>query len=660
MSSKIGTNRPTFDLFSYELPHLIHDTHVYPRQSSNGSTVIVYGHETGLRVVWYGGKKFKPPAVAQKVNGHGKNDAMVIDLDSDDGAPEPPKKAEFEDNVDEVDPSNAYYGVLRHLDIPLGSAVLHLAVPHLAADLTDCAPSLLRSEIIIATACSDYAIRAVVLPLDPPDPSITDASNIGTQIIKLPLISSHQDLISGVALTFTSEGLEGDEGTHIEQDAQAPKWSFLVASTSPTGSGLLLVHQITVKDSKLGDAMLLRRASLRSPMMAATISFNPASPPAERHSDLLIAIPDAPCVKVYQVFPPRLRNRRGSNGTTNSGSTTRTSSSLMSAGKFLVTLLPEFNASRKDDQARRKRVLDAKWVSAGRAIIALLEGNEWGIWDLEASGPAGSDNIIRGQSNVTGVVGGGWTRFAVRGTGQTKSKTLKEKDKDLSRDLSEQQEQDASQRSFGTVCVAQSAAKRNDDSVIFSGVGEAQFISSIATYWKSRITGKGAMQPYDRPIILPSLRTGGEAVRCIATLPTFPNEARQSSFDTQVLPNFLVSTSTRLILHVNPLGEPDGAGQDEELDVNGASGDQSLLDTGDLDLEGVDRYLEVMQKSKAGSQMQQPARSEPRARPNFGSSIMSRDGDVDMGMNSPTPIKASRLSLAPKSSARNTPGRLFS
>jgi hypothetical protein len=654
------------DIFSYDLPHRIYDAHVYPRRSSNGSTVIVYGHESGLRVVWYAGKKFKIPTARPKVNGHGKNDAMVIDSDSDDGQPQQLPKAEFEDEYDEVDPVNAHHGVLRYLDIHLESPALTLAVPHLSEEPTADSPTILQSNIIVAAACADYCIQLVSLPLEPPVESVTEAAKAGVQTLKLPIIRHHHSLISSLAITITNEGLDEDGESQTEQTVQNANCSFLVASTSSTGSGLLLVHQVASEGTKLGDAILLRRVTLRSPMMAASICFNTASPPADRHSELLITLPDAPCVKVYQVTPARLRNRRGSNATTNSGSTSRTTSLGMSAGKFLVTLLPEFKPPRQDGSVLRKRVLDARWISGGRAILALLEDGEWGIWDLEAAGPGNTNNVIQGQNNVTGIVGGGITKFAIRGSTLSKPKSTKAKNGESQRTSAVPEDRHAAQHSSGLICVASSDSKRNDHSALMSFDGEAQFISSISTYWKSHVTGKGALQPYDRATALPSLRTGGEAVKTIAILPTFPNESRPAAFALQPLPNFLVSTDTRLILHVNPLSEPDDAGQEDESAIRGYSGEQSLLENGDLDLDGVDRYLDDMSRSRRPSHfLQQPVpqpqpRSEPRARPNFGSSMISHDGDVDMESDIPTPVQSSRSFLVPKSLSSNTPRRLFS
>jgi hypothetical protein len=642
------------NVLSYDLPHHIYDTHVYPRKSSNGSTVIVYGNETGLRVVWYAGRRFKAPSAKPKVNGHGTKDAMVIDSDSDDDQPATPNKADFDDELDEVDPANAYHGVLRHLEVPLGSAALTLAVPHIPKEGAEGIPSILQDNIVLAAACADYCIRLIRLPLDPPIEAIVDSSSVGVQIVKVPLLNYHQDLVSSVAVTATTAGSDDSDEAQEDDNADKPNWSFLVASTSATGAGLLLVHRVVVEAKILGNALLLRRVALRSPMMAARICFNTASPPAVRHSELLITIPDAPCVKVYQVFPPRSRQRRGSNATTGSGSTSRSLSISTSAGKFIVTLLPEYQLTGSNGQVQRRRVLDSKWIFNGRAVLALLEDGEWGIWDLDAAGPAGSNTVIRGQNNVTGIVGGGITKFAARGSRLNKTKASKANAPDVVTE--------APQPSTGFICINQSPSQRNDESAILSCNGEAQFIASVSTYWKSRVSGKGALQPFDRATILPSLRTGGETPKNIAMLPEFPNESRRA-FELQTQPNFLVSTDTRLILHVNPLSEPVEALQDDELALRGASGQQSLLENGDLDLEGVDRYLDDMSRSRPVSRLaagpQQP-RSEPRARPNFGSSMISHDGDVDMDADEPTPVGSSQSLVPPKSSSKTASRRLFS
>ena len=91
----------------YELSHRIHDTKVYPVKAPNGSTIILYGHETGVGILWRGGRPLKQvaspkqaPKPPPKVNGTSNNDVvMIIDSDDDEPAQAAPQllpQAEFE------------------------------------------------------------------------------------------------------------------------------------------------------------------------------------------------------------------------------------------------------------------------------------------------------------------------------------------------------------------------------------------------------------------------------------------------------------------------------------------------------------------------------------------------------------------------------------
>lgn len=626
--------------FSYEVPHIIHDCLVYPRSSANGSTVIVYGHETGLRVVWYAGRNYKAPVPsAPKINGN-KTDSTVIDLDDDDDSEStPPKHPGFEAEYEEVDPSAPFYQVLRHLDIPLGSAALTIAAPHLPYELPEESPSILEDNIIVAAGCADFVVRTIAIPLQPPARDVIDCFKLGVQIVKH---LGHQDLVTSVAVTYTANGDIENEDEETE-DAAAPKWSLLVGSTSCTGSGLLLVHQLPIGSGKVSsmDQRLLRRTIVRAPLMAARLAFNTAPPAAERHTNLLLTIPDAQCVKVYQVFPHRSVRRRGSLATTDSASSSRSWNAMGGSGKFVVTMLPDFVTRHTPSQLRRKRVLDAKWVSFGRAIIALLEGGDYGIWDLEAAGPA-TDNTIRNQTNVTGVVGGAISRFSAHGTLDQRSKAGKS-----------HKEAQVNETKFrrGNIDVRPSSV-RNDEAVILNYGDADSYVDSLSAWWKAKSTGKGSLQQTEKPISLPVLSTGGGAATDIHLLPSFPRQLERTSFDSASVPNFVTTTSTKLILHVCPIQATEFVDVvDRGTQTRLEPGEQSLMLQGDLDLDGVDRHLETMQHSRPQSQLR------TRARPNFGSSMISHDGEMDV--DSPMPTKVSRLSL-PQSTSTNPSRRVFS
>lgn len=692
------TDRP-----SYKLPHEAYTSHVYPRRSSNGSTVIIYGHEEGVRLVWYGGKPFKPPkkdSIPPKVNGTAKSDQMVIDLDEDDDEPAakdvPTVPAEFEEQTQEVDPSAPYQGVLRYVDIPLGTAALRIGVPHIAKDVSQAPPgswpSLYLERIVVAVACADFTIQVISAALDPPAPEIQEISKLDIQTLKISGAQSHQDFISDVAITHTTDPLADQEDgqapsrtgnlsqSHSKKSIEpdAPRWSLLIASISSTGAGLLLVHQLPIQPtneiSTSPEHLLpIRRQHLPCPSMGAKLAFNTSPYPAERHSSLLITFPAASYVKLFQVFPTYARERRGSAATSDSASTTRTRRlSGTSRGKFLITFLPPFANDVGAVVPKRKSVLDARWVAGGRAVMALLEDGEWGIWDLEAVGPTASSagaNLIRGQGNISGIQGGPLTRFAVRSTisssGETKQKSSSALNqpasgslapmtpstrKSRSEGLFNGSKRDASspqpQSRHGSIYVEDTPSNRPfDECVVISYAGENVFIPSVFSFWKSD----------SKPTRLPAIRLGGQQERSFSLLPKSGDEgsASQGLFGIATsTPDVLVQTDHRLILDVSPLSQSSNrtdTGTQTTMSLAPEASDQALLASGELDIDGMDRILDDM-VGDAGV-------SKPKPMNLFTKSVGFRlDEDEDVDMASPTPARYSAQKLPNASRAGMTAG----
>ncbi|KAJ9611600.1 hypothetical protein H2200_004784 [Cladophialophora chaetospira] len=679
---------------SYDLPHEAYRSHVYPRQSSNGSTVVIYGHEQGLRLVWYAGKGFKSKknAPAPKVNGTSKSGPMVIDLDDDEeddepnptAIPAPP--AEFEEDEAEIDPHAPYRDVTRFVDIPLGTAALRLAVPNIPRDLAHTPPgafpTIYSDRIVVAAACSDLTLRLVSAPLDPPGPDVLDVSKMDIQMVKIEGTDSHQQFVSDIAITHTGTPLDELENLEDQtqskpqtrtqsqpkednKDAGSVQWSLLVASISCTGAGLLLVHQIPLRSNQISpnaeSAVPIRRTYLRTSSMSAKLSFNTSAHPAERHSTLLVTLPSEATVKVYQVFQSQIpRERRGSNATDSSVSTTRSTRILGNdRGKFLITLLPPFSQEEKGIVMRRKRVLDAKWIAGGRAIMTLLGDGEWGIWDLEAVGPTSSSsgaNLLRGQGNISGVQGGSLTRFAVRSnispyvetkqktsiaqaqpssgslmpmtpsTRKVRSEGLFHGSK-LNTDVSSQNVQQ-----HGTIYIEERSSnlQSHEESVIISYAGENIYLPSILSFWKGET----------KPIRLPLVKLGGQEPRSVGLLPPSNSSDHAlpgtSTFDfTPSTPDFLVQTSHRIIFSLTPLSS-----QSSTADVSSQTGavpsDQALLVSGVLDVEGMDRMLDDM---GGVDDLKKPKNLFNRS---VGFRIGDEDGDGDVDMTaSPTPARGS-------------------
>ncbi|OAL30786.1 hypothetical protein AYO22_01406 [Fonsecaea multimorphosa] len=664
---------------SYELPHEAFRSHVYPRQSSNGSTVIVYGHEQGLRLVWYAGKGFKPPKKElppPKINGTAKSDPMVIDIDDDDDEDAAGKKevetgpAEFKEEEDEVDPSAPYRDVIRHVDIPLGTAASRIAVPHIVKDLAQAPPeswpAIYHDRIIVAAACTDLSLRVISAPLDPPAPEVHDVSKMGVQILKIEGSNSHQQFVSDISITHTA--VLSKEQEDVEEQTQGkpqtrsqPQSKQASAESESQRWSLLVANQLT---STADYPVPIRRIYLRSSCMNARVSFNTSPYPAERHSTLLITVPADSAVKVYQIFPSHTRERRGSTATADSVSSTR-STRLPSSdrGKFLISMLPSFRQKNTEVvQQRRKEVLDARWLIGGRAVVTLLEDGEWGIWDLEAVGPTSSSsgaNLLRGHGNISGIQGGSLTRFAVRShilpSTESKQKSSHTEVQPTSGSLvpmtpstrkmrseglfhgstsTDNSSKPNGQRGYGSIYVEEKLVSRvaHDESVLISYADETVYIPSILSFWKGE----------SKPVRLPPSSLGGQVPLSLSLLPS--SEASRNLFsgtnifDNAVSRDFLIQTSHRLILSLEPLSSRSSA-PDPSAQTAGAPSDQTLLASGDLDVEGMDRILDDM-----GGM---PATKKPMNlfTKSVGFRIDDDDEDEDVDMGSPTPAKGRGLKM---------------
>ena len=440
---------------SYDVPHRIFSSKIYPCQAPNGSTIIVYGHGEGLRILWRGGKPFKLSTASQEradPNGTTSKDSMVIDLDDDNSEPAKlsPQAAEFENQDEEIDPSEPYLKILRSADIPLGSGARHLAIPHIPSHIPEASagayPPIYSTHVVVAAACDDLSVRLVLLPLTPPPQDANESSTWGVQIVKVGP-TSHQDPLSGITITHTSTQVDfddevdnskprsrsrsrlGNTAATVTDAKGVQQWCFLIASASPTAGGLLLVYRLPSTSHAALSALpeshvLLQRQYFRSPLISSTILFNPSPYPADRHSNILVTFPDSGCVKIFQALPdPNSvfpRGRRGSAATMDSTASSSRSLPVSTArpGKLLLTLYTGFIESPESvASARRKRLLDAAWVLGGRSVLVLLEDGEWGVWDVEGAGPTSTSipGLLSGQNNVSGIHGGALTRFSFKG-----------------------------------------------------------------------------------------------------------------------------------------------------------------------------------------------------------------------------------------------------
>jgi hypothetical protein len=711
------------------VPHRIFSSLIYPLQAPNGSNVVIYGHEQGIRIIWRGGRSFRAeqtPRGKPKINGSSKDDAMVLDSDDDEPAPDGVSSTtDFEVDEVENDSSEPYQKIIRYIDIQCGTCVRHVTAPYLPAHLRDSPPGafppIVLSNIVVAAACNDNSIRLVTLPLLPPLPFVDGNSYKAVQIVIIAGINTHHEVPSSITITHSavSDASDGQRESsksrsrsrnHLAEDENASTishqsgtpWCFLLVSTSATAGGLLLTHQIpVVSDTQLStstaDLPPIQRCSVNFPCLNSKLVFNPSEFPADRHSTVLVSAADSGCVKVYQVSPDsrsRLsRGRRSSIASTDSAvSGLRTPSrGAISKGRFLITLYPGFiRSSTLSGVQRRQRILDVAWVACGRAIIVLLEDGEWGVWDLEGAGPgSGPANLLRGQSNMSGIQGGSLTKFALKGRLTPAAEALPKTQQTEFRETKDSKlapmtphtrkvrseglfkggrqsfafEGDHAQRPKGQICVTEhapstiSALSTAEESLLIAYDSNIIYVSSLQALWRAETSSKGTIDSVGdvRPSHVPCPALGRERLISVAELPNCAQPNHKPPFGTRSteLPDLLVVADHRLALFVSPQTEPIstegtgtrfalGLGKNQEPAIRTVR-DQALLRQGQLDLEGMDRVLEGLGQEEGTMNGQGGAFTKSVA--------FDLDDDMDMSMTSPTPKAAGR--------SKRTPGRLI-
>ncbi|KAJ6115081.1 hypothetical protein N7486_000859 [Penicillium sp. IBT 16267x] len=610
---------------SYRLPHRIHAAKGYPLRAPNGSSIIVYGNETGLKVVWRGGRQFselKKPEASRKGRSNANNDGdavMIIDSDEEDVSEAAPAQEEssydFVSEESEVDPAFPFESILRQVDIPLGSRVLDLAIPRVlpeeARSPLDPFPPIAKNTIVIAAVCSDFSTHVVTLPLIPPHPTQTDPQSWHIQSLTINGSVTHQDIPRGVSLTFTCQDIEDDQERRKSRSRAggSGKWDLLVATHSAEGPGVLLLHRLPIREESNGfyhiieEDIISQRRLLPSP--AQTIVFNPSTYPSARHSHLLVAFHSG-CVKIYSCFSVKKAPktaRRASNAN-------EEYETIDTEGRWLISLYPGFEQS-PTGLPRRKTIIDADWVLGGRAVMVLLVDGEWGVWDIEGAGPGAAKGPLHRQPTVQGVTGGSLTAYAVSGriatpltnthseienrprfAPMTPSTKRVREDTLLKGSMTELTPSLRGQISVLQMNSSQEAIP--DESILFRHGRQSAMIPSLISLWRNAVRASGTLDASNRCRVTPfqDVNLMGENCQAISHLPAPLRRSRaaeRQSFDV------LVAAEHQVMILAPRLTES----AEESTSTHGAqqeatANDQMMLQRGELDVEGMGRLLSGM------------------------------------------------------------------
>ncbi|KAF1843726.1 uncharacterized protein K460DRAFT_368578 [Cucurbitaria berberidis CBS 394.84] len=625
----------------YELPHRVHDSKIYPVKAPNGSTIILYGHESGVGIVWRGGRPLKvtapppkQPAKPAKVNGTSNDAIMIIDSDDDEPTRATPQqsapKAEFEDEEEELDPDEPYPSVIQQLRLSLNTEVLHIAVPQIPSISSlrpaDTVPPIFGKRMVFTVACADSTMRVITLPLDPP-PDAAKAKPLGTnsqfgeEVVK---VHGHQTITRGITMTWTSKSEpssryepEDDMDVDGEADATAtpgrrrrkqqsrsrsrPRdgegFDLLVASHSAELGGILKIWRFGLAETSLNVDYPIapyKMLTLRKP--AARVAFSTAQYPKRRHSQLLIT-DSTGVARIYDPFASPSRRRHTSGGQNESGAFVGTFRSTFESIKN--------NAHTPAILVTRKAIIDAAWTSDGHHILALLADGEWGVWDADRSGP--SPPADPSAFSLRGFVGTLDKEGSASGASSPKRggrntlapmtpNTRRRKEETLFHGNS----YSSAVATRGGVSVASSPSangQASEDSVIIWYGSEVYRIADLDKFWTRTASASSGGSLPGPGVQVHDVSLLGEAITSISQFDTSPQASRMA-----VARDTLISAEHRLIITASttqPLERDLNAvfAREQVEEEETRRSDQALLSRGELDLGGMDRLLENMEGS---------------------------------------------------------------
>ncbi|KAM0246906.1 hypothetical protein ACHAQJ_010045 [Trichoderma viride] len=412
--------------FTYNLSRRVNDVQTYPVQSPQGATILIYGHDNGITLVWRGGRRFKAtkeapsPSTNHKEQRNGAAEDVVMIIDSDDD--EPPVKSqaaqgyvdkpEFEDAAEK----NPYPEIIQTLDLAFGTAVLKVAVmplvPCSSAEAGSNGEPILAEKMVFAVSCATNDAYLVTLPLTPPSPESKARPELRADLLagkagsgswgeSLTLLSGQTKHSEGLAITLIAP-------KSTDSSSKAPR--AVVAAFSRQASGVLHLWDIALEDKTPSQRPIEPFQSEFLPAPLTSISFNPTN------TSQLLAVSSPHAVRIYDFAQSSLPPDSDARG------------HFPAQGSWLLSLYQPFTKT----SSSRKPILDAAWIAHGRAVFALLADGMWGIWDIEGAKPLQSGASISNKLK-SGVQGAALTAFSVsgyvEGTGSLRTVATQQKEK---------------------------------------------------------------------------------------------------------------------------------------------------------------------------------------------------------------------------------------
>ncbi|KAI1000498.1 hypothetical protein K3495_g7696 [Podosphaera aphanis] len=579
-------------ILSYELPQRTYTVTAHPIESSNGSIAILHGHQYGVRITWRGGKHFKHQAETATHIQNGASNSIIL-IDSDDETPPATHEieAEFEDEEEEYKPSLPYPGIRQFLDLSLGSSVLQIAV--LPPSVLKSDQFALKNRIVFVAACSDFSVRLITLPLTPPSPSSKSRSDLGTDLAsanaghgkwgeKITILNGHNRPSDGVSLTI---------------DSSSSDPHYIIASHSREVNGRLLLWRYSLQ-SQLSHVEPFQSIFLASP--AKSISFNPSP----SNSNYLLVAETAGACRIYDF------NDSKSQPTAQDGL-------AATQGNWLLSLFTGFKIAQADSlplgtHARfgRKAIVDAQWISNGRAIIVLLDDGEWGVWDVECSGSGVPQSFV----NCQGIKGGSISEYSFTGFIHSTNKSYKTGPlQNVSKfapmtpgtrksiDPFTMQSAEAASGQIFVMEMPSSSSTIYTDEAVLLRLGETYALIPSVSKFSAAQGGKESSSNLfggdtgGRIINLAGIDLQGERCSAVSLIPS-----KRGKFANALLPDVVILGEHRfLILNSNKFPAQSFSGNSTSNGDPIESTD--IIENGGLNVQGIEMALDIMQeKNGAG------------------------------------------------------------
>lgn len=558
---------------------------------------------------------------------------MIIDSDSDEPAKAAPQQhapaAEFEDEDEELDPDHPYPSIIQQVRLSLNTEVLQIAVPQIPAVSSlrsaDTIPPIFSNKIVFSVACADCTIRVISLPLAPPpnaakEKPLNAKSHFGEEIVK---VHGHQSIPRGVTMSWTSKGEpsfreELEDGMDVDGEDQSATpgrrrrkqqnrsrsrpndtegFDLLVASHAAELGGLLKIWRLAIAEASLNVTYPIvpyKTLTLRKP--ASRIAFSTAQYPKRRHSQLLIT-DSTGSAQIYDLFASPNRKRQANGGQNESGAFVATFRSTFESVKS--------NAYTPAILAARKSIIDAAWTSDGHHILALLADGEWGVWDVDRSGPSPpadpSAFSLRGFVGTSDKDGSTSGASSPKRSGRSSLAPMTPNTRRRKEDtLFHGSPSSSAVATRGGVSVASSPSANgaaSEDAIIIWYGAEVYRIADLAKFWARTASASSGGSLPGPGLQVQDVSLLGEAVTSISQFDTSSQASRMAiSRDT------LISGEHRLVITAStsqPFGRDLNAifTQEQVEDEETRRTDQALLSRGELDLGGMDRLLENMEGS---------------------------------------------------------------